>query len=139
MKYRKKPVVIEAVQWDGSNINLIFALGGTREIEQEFTGDKIKITTLEGVMTANKLDWIIKGVGGELYPCKPDIFKITYTKVNEGTEMSKETQYQERLSLLKNLLIHVRDEMAKSLHPESPEWFPQTEKLIEYLEKETKV
>jgi hypothetical protein len=58
-KYRKKPVVIEAYQTD---VVLL-------------------IDTLEGVMTANPGDWIITGVKGEKYPCKPDIFEATYEKV----------------------------------------------------------
>ena len=58
-KFRKIPVVIEAYQTD---------------VEME-------IETLEGTMKANKGDWIIKGVKGELYPCKPDVFEMTYEKV----------------------------------------------------------
>ena len=55
-KYVKKPVTIEAYQTD----------------------EEVEIKTLEGTMTANKGDYIIKGIQGELYPCKPDIFKQTY-------------------------------------------------------------
>ena len=78
MKYRKKPVVIDAIQWNGSNLEEIATLGGAREYEQDFLGDDLVIHTLEGDMTARKGDWIIKGVKGELYPCKPDIFEATY-------------------------------------------------------------
>lgn len=86
MKFRKKPVVIEAVQWLGDNPEEVAKLSnGTRELEfcDDFIEDKpeVKIKTLEGVMTANKFDWIIKGVSGELYPCKPDIFEKTYEPV----------------------------------------------------------
>ena len=81
MKFRKKPVVIEAVQWDGSNLQDVGKLGGAREYEQDFLGDDLIIHTLEGNMTANKGDWIIRGINGELYPCKPDIFEKTYEKV----------------------------------------------------------
>ena len=63
MKFRKKPVVIEAVQL------------------RDDTDGKFKITTLEGVHTANIGDWIIRGVKGEFYPCKPDIFTATYEPV----------------------------------------------------------
>lgn len=85
MKYRKKPVVIEAVQWTGDNRTEIFdfcsksffSLGnGNSEIE-------LKISTLEGIMTASVGDYIIKGIQGEFYPCKPDIFLQTYDKVTE--------------------------------------------------------
>ena len=81
MKYRKKPVVIDAVQWNGSNLQDVASLGGAREYEQDFLGDDLVIKTLEGDMTANKGDWIIKGVKGELYPCKPDIFALTYEAI----------------------------------------------------------
>jgi hypothetical protein len=83
-KYRKKPVVIEARQFDGKNgLVLLGWIGGT-ELEEDFLGDYIEIKTLEGVMRADKNDWIIKGVAGEFYPCKPDIFTATYEKVEES-------------------------------------------------------
>ena len=84
MKYRKKPVVIDAVQWDGSNFQDVAKLGGAREYEQDFLGDDLIIHTLEGDMKASKGDWIIKGVKGELYPCKPDIFEETYELASGG-------------------------------------------------------
>lgn len=88
--YRKKPVVIEAMQLDGtqeaweSAIKFVGSAGGA------FNGhlgndDKDRcwfyIDTLEGQMTAYNGDWIIKGVKGEFYPCKPDIFAATYEQV----------------------------------------------------------
>ena len=82
MKYRKKPVVIEAVQWTGKKGNLLEVTQlntGTRIIEKN--GDSLLIPTLEGDMTASLGDWIIQGVSGEIYPCKPDIFELTYEKV----------------------------------------------------------
>lgn len=80
-KYVKKPVVIEAVQWTGLNMTEIadFTSNGKRYIE--FDGDVCRIQTLEGVMTASTGDYIIKGVKGEFYPCKPDIFEETYEEV----------------------------------------------------------
>lgn len=86
MKYRKKPVVIEAVQWVGDNLSEIQSFYKAPGI---LVGDTIKIVTLEGVMTANKGDWIIKGVRGEYYPCKPDIFAATYELVEESQEAAK--------------------------------------------------
>jgi hypothetical protein len=82
MKFRKKPIVIEALQWTGDNAQAIGAFAGssTRGFRNEKHG--IIISTLEGEMTANVGDWIIKGVKGELYPCKPDIFDATYEPVN---------------------------------------------------------
>lgn len=84
MKYRKKPVVIEAVQWRGDNITEVMKLAGGGEYEDDFlaTGD-LTIKTLEGDMKASLNDWIIKGIRGELYPCKPDIFDATYEPVEE--------------------------------------------------------
>lgn len=81
MKFRKKPVVIEAVQWKGNNPEEIAALGGLRELEEDFMDNSLIIHTLEGEMKANINDWIIKGVKDELYPCKPDIFEATYEPV----------------------------------------------------------
>jgi hypothetical protein len=78
--YRKKSVVIEAVQWTGENYNLIRDfVGDMRPIHQ--TGNKLAINTLEGLMEASLGDYIIMGVKGEFYPCKPDIFAATYEPV----------------------------------------------------------
>ena len=99
MKFRKKPVVIDAVYWDGTEkclneVALPFISDGQPDfshlpkapddphIHQGIgytppTG-QLFIPTLEGTMTANPGDWIIRGVRGEFYPCKPDIFKVTY-------------------------------------------------------------
>lgn len=86
--HRKKPVVIEAIQFNGKNFKEIeeFTLGnGKRHIAYEgnvpIETNYIEITTLEGIMNASKNDWIIKGVNGEFYPCKPDIFEKTYELV----------------------------------------------------------
>ena len=77
-KFRKKPVVIEAQQFDGTNgVELLAWIGGS-ELSESFTDDAIEIHTLEGTMRADKWDWIIKGVKGEFYPCKPDIFAASY-------------------------------------------------------------
>ena len=76
-KYRKKPVIIEAVQWNGKNLTEIDNfVGGSLKIE----GSNIVIHTLEGDMEASINDYIIKGVNGEFYPCKPDIFDKTYER-----------------------------------------------------------
>ncbi|MBX3380929.1 MAG: hypothetical protein KF805_12625 [Phycisphaeraceae bacterium] len=83
MKYRKKPVVIDAIQWLGDNeaelIRWMIPGDGSivfpRAIMQKTS---ITIPTREGTMIANPGDWIIRGVKGELYPCKPDIFAATY-------------------------------------------------------------
>lgn len=79
MKFRKIPVEIEAIQYTGDNrvdaVNFIGVQGGY------WNDGSIKIYTLEGTMKASIGDWIIKGVNGEFYPCKPDIFAKTYEKI----------------------------------------------------------
>lgn len=82
MKYRKKPVVIEAIQWNGRNareISTLVAPGDpNRTMERAIDSLALLIHTLEGTMQADVGDWIIRGVKGEVYPCKPDIFAATY-------------------------------------------------------------
>jgi len=82
MNYRKKPVVIEAVKWNGNNFRneiLDFIPSARLNNAQQ----AVYIDTLEGTMRADKDDWIIKGIKGEFYPCKPDIFEATYELVGE--------------------------------------------------------
>lgn len=99
MRFRKKPVEIDAVHWDGTNIDEVLELVDFEKLPAELaegpdgpgightpaTGD-LYIPTLEGTMTARAGDWIIKGVQGELYPCKPDIFAATYEPVEVAEE-----------------------------------------------------
>lgn len=83
MKYRKKPVVIDAIQFRGAdNMSEVDAFMNGQGGFQAWP-DRVMIPTLEGLMTANVGDWIIKGIKGELYPCKPDIFAATYEAVKE--------------------------------------------------------
>lgn len=91
MKYRKKPVVIEAIQWTGLNQEEIKAFVGKDlqydimdaawEVEKGVPHVNMKIHTLEGDHECTKDDFIVKGVNGEFYPCKPDIFDKTYEVV----------------------------------------------------------
>lgn len=95
MKYRKKPVVIEAVQWTGKNHREMFDFLTNNEKHNEpitIDGDNFYINhsevkggliikTLEGKHIASIGDYIIKGVNGEFYPCKPDVFEKTYEAV----------------------------------------------------------
>ena len=80
MKFRKKPVVIEAISWTEDNDKEIQRFIGDFGIVK---GRYVEIGTLEGLMVAAPGDWIIKGIKKEFYPCKPDIFEATYEKVNE--------------------------------------------------------
>ena len=85
-KFRKKPVVIEAIQFDGTVGNLWEIQGAmgykVTPFRELVTGRLwLSITTLEGEMRARPTDWIIRGVAAELYPCKDEIFKETYEEV----------------------------------------------------------
>ena len=92
-KYRKKPVVIEAIQFNGKNFDEICNFMGKtpeQELNPNYNGDistngdyliGLYIETLEGKMLANIGDYIIKGINGEFYPCKPDIFEKTYEEI----------------------------------------------------------
>ena len=82
-KFRKRPVVIEALQWTGRNFKDMQAFIGEFEDEGPYLMGPLVIETLEGDMKAQPGDWIIKGVAGECYPCKPDIFAATYEPVEE--------------------------------------------------------
>lgn len=82
MKYRKKPVVIDAVQFNDNDYGTLVAIGSMGLKPIVFHEPlRLEIDTLEGVMTASVGDYIIKGVNGEFYPCKPDIFEKTYDSV----------------------------------------------------------
>ena len=82
-QYRKIPVVIKAVQWTGTGEDMVdiskLAEDSPRTIRM-FKGC-LEIGTLEGVMTALLGDWIIRGIAGEIYPCKDEIFRATYQEV----------------------------------------------------------
>lgn len=94
-KYRKKPVVIEAVQYDGTNVEEIksFARESAKYTAAVGSSDdgkggiqsysKLEIITLEGAMLVSEGDYVIKGVKGEFYPCKQGILAMSYDEVNE--------------------------------------------------------
>ena len=75
MFFQKKPVIIEAVRFYNANFDEIECFVGG---DAEFRDGELVIATLEGPLHASNGDWIIKGVKGEFYPCKPDIFELTY-------------------------------------------------------------
>ena len=83
MKYRKKPVIIEAVQFNGKDESVDWLLPQLISGEIGRAINKLYIQTPEGIMTANIGDYIIKGINGEFYPCSPDIFEKTYEPVEE--------------------------------------------------------
>ena len=121
MKFRKKPVVIEAVEWTGHNHREMFdflTLGRKRDVSMEPCGENFEINfrkvkegglvikTLEGEHIATIGDFIIKGVQGEFYPCKPNIFKATYEKA--CMERTSLTDARERV--LKHLVKSYRED-----------------------------
>lgn len=86
-KFRKKPVVIEAIQWNGSNFDALKQWGAPVTVLPATEGQSLIIGTLEdgpnheAIHVATISDWIIRGVQNEFYPCKPDIFAATYEEV----------------------------------------------------------
>lgn len=82
MKYRKKPIVIEAIIWDNNFDEIFDFVNADNDLGVVgVQGNVLQIRTLEGIMDAQIGDYIIKGVKGEFYPCKPYIFELTYEAV----------------------------------------------------------
>lgn len=117
MKFRKKPVVIDAVQWTGANVDEVlgFTLGRASVRDESFQRDRPRvliIETLEGDMRAEPQDWIICGVKGEFYPCKPDIFAATYEAADAVAPASAPSPWHEvqglklRISKLEDAAFH---------------------------------
>lgn len=79
-KYRKRPVEIDALQWTGNNISEICKFM-KKDVAHLLVSGQLYIEKLEGAHHASAGDYIIKGVNGEFYPCKPDIFAKTYEAV----------------------------------------------------------
>ena len=86
MRYRKRPVEVEAVQWTGDNYEEVEAFLGDSLYPPIVRTSALRVKTLEGSLLASKGDWLIRGIKGEFYPCKPDIFEQTYEPVLSGTE-----------------------------------------------------
>ena len=86
-KFRKKPIVIEAICWDGWNVDEVLAFGNSGPVPlwgddfKASRGGEVLIRTLEGTMAARPGDWIIRGVLGEYYPCKSNVFEANYESV----------------------------------------------------------
>lgn len=94
--YRKKPVHVKAIKFNGNNSNQVEKFVYGESDEKYFTSSPhMTIKTLEGDMKASKGDYIIQGIAGEFYPCKPDIFKATYEEVDQDGNRVNSTQYPE--------------------------------------------
>jgi hypothetical protein len=108
MKVTKKPVTIEAVKWTGKElseypewINESLSIEAPKPGSMLMVEDEVKIWTLEGVMIANPGDYILRGIKGELYPCKTDIFLATYV-FGENTVEEEENPLKKAHSIIKN-------------------------------------
>lgn len=82
-KYVKKPVEIEALQWKGENVTEMVGFCTACFSYEKNNETVLAVATLEGTMTASTGDMIIKGVKGEFYPCKHDIFELTYDPIED--------------------------------------------------------
>ncbi len=88
--FRKKPVVVEAIQWTGKNFQELYAWGRPADVKLEAQiiwsidakKKSLAIKTLEGWVIASVGDWIVRGAQGEFYPCKPDIFEANHENVS---------------------------------------------------------
>lgn len=104
MKFRKKPVVIEAIQFQGNFDEIEKFVGG----DAEFRAGELFIATLEGPLRAAPNDWIIRGVKGEFYPCKPDIFAMTYEHVLEADPEIPENEIRFTMDSLPEPVLQFR-------------------------------
>ena len=134
-KYRKKPVVIEAVRWTGENLLEICNFTGRCGGELIKNGE-LYIDTLEGVHHASIGDFIIKGVHGEFYPCKPDIFRKTYTEEKPQTNADRIRAMSDE-ELAWELLVWRFDAFAKAKGDEAT--LPSSQKtIVDWLKQPVK-
>lgn len=108
--YRKKPVEIEAMQYTGDNVDEVVSwlLDASKLSCPSYGGELLSIQTLEGHMLVSHGDYVIKGVKDEFYPCKPDIFVLTYEEVEDyeysPEEKTEDIGFKEALIKVHNLL-----------------------------------
>jgi len=133
-RYRKRPVVIDAVLWDGklTTVEPLLQGASTTEVQQELADPALIIPTLEGDMRAEVGDWIIRGINGELYPCKPDIFAATYEPADAPPEAAlpvavKELDEDQIMEIIKEVAPWKDEPKLKDLltYEKSPPLFPQ--------------
>ena len=97
-KFVKKPIVIEAIQYNGINITEVEDFVGAKlpSVLLSVEDTQLVIPTLEGDMKVSKGDYVIKGIKGEFYPCKPDVFKSTYNVVEDNNGILSEGEKRVR-------------------------------------------
>ncbi len=148
-QFTKKPVTIQAIQWTGRNLREVIAFtDGPPDTRSAHAGmawdayvdlvarDGLKIYTLEGKMSAAVGDWIIKGVQGEHYPCKPDIFEATYSRAALAAPAQQPWQYtppaQERIDALELEVRQLTEQIAELRHAPTPQAASQPAPVMAY-------
>lgn len=121
MKFTKKPVTIEAVLFTGITTKLPYEFGTAITRSNQ---DSCFISTLEGEMECKKGDWIIKGVNGEFYPCKPDVFQKTYTPASPYDKV------------IGDFTAVMRDKMVENTHKGDTWQTMDIKELLDRLEEE---
>ena len=117
--YVKKTVVIEAIQYDGINITEVESFVGVKlpTVLLSVEDTQLVIPTLEGDMKVSKGDYVIKGIKGEFYPCKPDVFKSTYNVVEDNNGILSEGEKRVRTTF--NVLSLATVDIVKQLMAEA--------------------
>ena len=135
-KFVKKPVVIEAIQYDGTNITEIetFVREKLPTIITSDLGAQLVIPTLEGDMKVSKGDYVIKGIKGEFYPCKPDIFKQSYNMIKENNGILSEGEKRVRKSFNPSALKRV--ENFKSITASAIDEIAEVERRVKSASKD---
>ena len=135
-KFVKKPVVIEAVQYNGTNITEIesFLVSKLPTVWSSVEDTQLIIPTLEGDMKVSKGDYIIKGIKGEFYPCKPDIFKQSYNMIKENNGILSEGEKRVRKSFNPSALKRV--ENFKSITASAIDEIAEVERRVKSASKD---
>ena len=146
-QFRKKPVVISAIQWTGENlVDVIhFTDGRPPNNKSSHAGmmwdqyvdvvrkDGLKIFTMEGKMDASIGDWIIKGVKGEHYPCKPEIFALTYDDASASTDLSQAAVAAALSAAASELDGELSEESTALLGAWAVEWAKQATSVQDHI------
>ena len=135
-KFVKKPVVIEAIQYDGANITEIENFVGVKlpTVWLSVEDTQLLIPTLEGDMKVSKGDYVIKGIKGEFYPCKPDIFKQSYNMIKENNGILSEGEKRVRKSFNPSALKRV--ENFKSITASAIDEIAEVERRVKSASKD---
>ena len=135
-KFVKKPVVIEAIQYDGINITEVEDFVGVKlpSIWLSVEDTQLLIPTLEGDMKISKGDYIIKGIKGEFYPCKPDVFKQSYNMIKENNGILSEGEKRVRKSFNPSALKRV--ENFKSITASAIDEIAEVERRVKSASKD---